>query len=373
MTWRSYGLSVLIIVALAVWMASGMVARNERAAESDASGASRDPMRVQVRRQTAETVARELATQGEARPDRRVSLRAETEGRVTEIMAAKGASVSEGDGLIRLAMNTRESRLDEAKAAVAQRQTEYQAAQRLEKEGFQSRTRIREAFAALQAARAELAAIREDIDNTVIRAPFDGVVNERPVEVGDYLRPGDTAAELVSNDPLRVVINVAQQDVGELRRGATAEVSLATGQEITGEVAFIAASADSRTRTFRADVLAPNPEGLPSGVSASVRIPLGDIRAHFVSPAVLALDAEGELGAKTVTRNNEVVFHRVEIVRSERDGVWVTGLPERARLITVGQAFVRDGDTVDPVRAEDSPIKLETAPERALPLSAREQ
>jgi multidrug efflux system membrane fusion protein len=116
------------------------------------------------------------------------------------------------------------------------------------------------------------------------------------------------------------------------------------------------------------EVLAPNPDGFASGVSASVRIPLGEIRAHFVSPAVLALDAEGELGAKTVKQNNEVAFHRVSIVRSERDGVWVTGLPQRARLITVGQAFVRAGDTVEPVRADDSALELEAAPERAVPL-----
>jgi len=367
LNWRSYALSAAIVVALGIWFASGMMTRHEPDATGAASGDEGGPMRVQVRQQAAQPVTRWLTLQGETRPDRRVTLRAETSGRVVEVLAAKGERVAKGDAVIRLAMDDRQARLEQAEALLSQRRTEYEAAKRLDEEGFQARTRTREAFASLQAARAELAAIRQEIDDTVIRAAFDGLLNDRMVELGDYLRPGDPAGELISNRPLRVRVNVAQGDVGALTEGGKAQVALATGAELSGEIDFIAAAADTNTRTFRVEVVADNRQGWPSGVGATVRVPLGDVEAHRVSPAVLALNEAGELGAKAVNDSGQVVFHPIEIVRSDADGVWVTGLPPQTRIITVGQAFVTAGEPVEPVAAEASPLDLEGAPQDVVP------
>jgi multidrug efflux system membrane fusion protein len=56
---------------------------------------------------------------------------------------------------------------------------------------------------------------------------------------------------------------------------------------------------------------------------------------------------------KGVDEDDLVVFHPVDIVRTERDGVWVSGLPERLRVITTGQGYVREGEPVTPVVSED--------------------
>jgi len=101
----------------------------------------------------------------------------------------------------------------------------------------------------------------------------------------------------------------------------------------------------------------PNPDGaLRAGLSAEVRIPVGEVSAHFVSPALLALDDDGRLGVKTVAGDDRAAFHAVDLVRAETDGVWVTGLPQRVRLITVGQGFARAGERVRPVTAADSDL-----------------
>lgn len=360
MSGRSWLISVGVLLAITLWMGSGYLgsANDESGNAADAPSSPR-PMSVQVRESTAESVTRRLENQGETLADRDVEIRAETTGRVVEVLVARGARVSAGEAIARLAMNDREARLEQARAAVAQREGDHEAARRLGDQGLQSGNEVRQAFAALQAARAELAAIRQDIDNTTIRAPFEGVLDRRDVDVGDYLSPGQPVGRVVDTERLRVIINVAQQDIGRVRPGSAATVLLGDGTRMTGEVIFVARAADTDTRTFRVEVAAENPDTVPAGMSATVTLPLDTVSAHFVSPAVLALNDDGVLGVKGVTSDDTIEFHPVELVRSELDGIWVSGPPERLRLVTLGQGFVRQGERVNPVAAADSPTALD--------------
>ncbi len=79
---------------------------------------------------------------------------------------------------------------------------------------------------------------------------------------------------------------------------------------------------------------------------------MGAVEAHLVSPAILALGDDGRLGVKTVEAENTVAFHPVEVVQAEAQGVWVRGLPDEARIVTLGQGFVRQGETVRVAEAE---------------------
>ena len=82
---------------------------------------------------------------------------------------------------------------------------------------------------------------------------------------------------------------------------------------------------------------------------------MGEEPAHFISSAVLTLDAQGRVGVKSVDDANRVDFHPVSLVKTRADGVWVSGLPERIRVIDQGQGFVAEGEAVEPVpsRAQD--------------------
>lgn len=365
---KSYLIAFGIALALVGWMLSGQLG-GEPAPEREAS-ADDPPMAVQVREIAAETVERRLENQGDTVADRDVELRAQTAGQVAEVLVSRGAPVDAGDPLLRLAMEDREARRAEAEARVAQREADYEAAQRLGDDGFQSRTAVREARAALEAARAALAAIEEEIGHTTVRAPFAGVLEERPVEAGDFVAVGDPVARVVDADPLLAVVNIAQHDIGRVRLGGPAEIELATGDRLEGRIDYIAGAAQAGTRTFRVEIEAPNPDGLPVGVSATVRIPLESVQAHFVSPAVLALEESGSIGVKTVDDDGQVAFHPVEIVRAERAGIWVTGLPERARVITVGQGFVRAGEPVRAVAEAELPDGQTTLPQPDVPPAA---
>jgi multidrug efflux system membrane fusion protein len=90
----------------------------------------------------------------------------------------------------------------------------------------------------------------------------------------------------------------------------------------------------------------------PGGMSATMRVPLASESAHKVSPALLSLSDAGVLGIKSVDQNGTVQFHKVEIIKSERDGLWLGGLPDEIDLISVGQGFVRAGDHVEVKRGQ---------------------
>lgn len=335
---------VLVVVA---WITSGVLTR-----EPPRPAPEREPRptAVTVTEQSAQPVEHLLVLQGRVEPDVRVRVRAETAGQVAEWYRERGAVVSAGDELARLRMDDREAKRRQAVARVRGRENDFEAVQRLHRAGHVSRTELEAAEAELEAARAELEAVELDIRNTRITAPVAGVVNQRLAERGDFVSRGDPVAEIVDNDPLVAVVQVAQHQIARVRAGQPGRIRFLDGRGAEGEVRFVSAVAEPGTRTFRVEVEVPNPDGaLPSGLSAGVEIPTDKVAAHKVSPAVISLDDAGRVGVKTVDPDERVAFHPVAVVRTAADGVWVTGLPDPARIITVGQGFVSAGE---PVRAQ---------------------
>ncbi len=335
------GVTGLLLIA---WVASGMLGRDGPQAPQQATRAL---MSVAVVESRAEAVERLLKLHGEIEPDQQVTVKAETAGRIVEWVVPLGQRVGRGQVIARLALDDREARLRRAEAAVRGRESDYRAAQELAEGGFQSRLRVESAEAELEAARAEREAIRLDIENTRLRAPIDGVLNLRHAEIGNFVSVGDPVADIIENNPLRAIVRVAQQSIHQVTPGAVARVTFLDGETRAGTVRHVSARAESATRTFRVEIEVPNPvHDLPSGTSARVELPVELVRVHRVSPALLALDDQGRLGLKAVDDEDRVVFHPVDPIRADVEGVWVLGLPDPARVITIGQGFVNVGENV---------------------------
>jgi membrane fusion protein, multidrug efflux system len=256
--------------------------------------------------------------------------------------------------------------------------TELEGARSLAKEGYSARQRVLQLEADLAAAEAQLARIEEEISDTSVTAPYDGVVNEIAVEGNQYVTVGTVLATLIDNSILRVAVHVSQSDIANVELGRNARISFANGNDAIGRICFISARAEPKTRTFLTEVWVPNMEGdaqdksvTPSGVSAEVRLPLGMTRAHIVSPAGLALDDMGRIGAKTLDSDNVVKFVPVQIERSGEDGVWISGLPPKVRLITFGQGFVQPGEKVRVGETDDAPPAATTVQEDKLGVPSR--
>lgn len=356
---KSYVLAFVFAVVAAGWVASGQLGADDAPEETDAAEATSggapvagadEPVGVRVGQSIARPRSRDLVLRGRTEASRWVDVKAETRGRVAEVVARKGARVGRGDTIVRLAMEDRAEKLAEAEARVRQRRIEFDAARSLRRKGFRAETKLAEAAAELDAAIAHAARISIDVDRTEIGAPFAGVIETRDVELGDFVEPGDVIARVVDEDPYLVVGQVSELDVGLLEEGDAGVARLADGETVEGKVRYIGGIAESATRTFRVELEIPNrARALRGGVTAEIRIPVESAQAHFLSPALLTLDDEGVLGVRTVNGDAVVEFRPVSVFAAEPDGVWVTGLPPVATVITVGQEFVRRGQTVRPV------------------------
>ena len=96
------------------------------------------------------------------------------------------------------------------------------------------------------------------------------------------------------------------------------------------------------------------PRPCRAGGTAELRIPAEAVLAHRMSPSLLTLDDAGNVGVKIVNGGGEVEFVVADIALSGADGVWLTGLPETATIITIGQGYVSSGAVVDAVPESDA-------------------
>ncbi|RMF98353.1 MAG: efflux RND transporter periplasmic adaptor subunit [Gammaproteobacteria bacterium] len=365
---RPWILALGVAVAVAAWLLSGMLGREQpgspldRAADVGGGAAAAMP-RVQVQRLVAQPIQRIISVKGNTAPARQVQIKSETDGRVVAIEAERGERLRAGQVILRLDLRDRRARLEQARAAVVEHETAYQGQLKLKAEGYVSDTQIAGTLAQLEAARAELKRAELDLEYMQIRAPFDGVIQDRQVEVGDFVKRGDPVASFVDETRLIVTGSVAEQNAAQVRPGTTAEARLVTGQTVTGTIRYVAPVADEATRTFTVELEVPNPDGaLPAGVTAELLIPGGELLAQKVAPSLLSLNAAGDIGIKTIDQYHRVEFYPVEIARSEVDGVWVSGLPETADVIVLGQGYVDVGAEVEPVFADQETALAEKAP-----------
>jgi len=345
--WRrlkpSYQWALAIFILAALWIASGAISFGSKPA---VKVATTDIPRVRVSMLTASDRDASLTIRGRTAALHSVNLEAEVDGVVQALHFEKGDRVKAGQVLCELKLKDRAAKVAQARALVVQTAKQHEVDLDLAKDGFRSATQVDQSAASLEAAKASEQTMAIDLENTRIKAPFDGLVDDRYVDVGDYMRVGDKCALLIAPEPFLAVGQVSEREVSELKVGDPANATLVTGETVQGHIRFVASRADDTTRTFRVEVELPNPDGkLRVGVSADIHIPVRQLMAQKISPGILVLDDNGVVGVRAVQKGL-VRFFPVDIVSDGPDGMWVSGLPDHLAVITVGQSFVTDGEKV---------------------------
>ena len=349
-------IATLIAVGILLWLLSGVLGGEDGDRPDNPPAladvetpreSSREPVAVRARESRAEPRQRILSLRGRTENKRTVVARVEITGRVVERPVERGSRVAEGDVLCRLSLDDREEAVTEAETSLERARIEYEGALKLREKGLQSATAIAQAEASLAAARTTLRREQLNLERTTLRAPFAGVVEAVALEIGDYATPGTACATLLDLDPMLVTARVTATDAIKLSTGSPVHTVTATGRELTAVLSFIGQQSDSATRTSPLEAAVPNPDyALRSGVPATLRIPVEEVLAHRVSPALFALDDDGRLGLRILDDDNRVDFRTVSIIEDGPEGAWVSGLPPVARIITVGQEFVFEGQRV---------------------------
>lgn len=307
-----------------------------------------DPVPVMVLPSKAQQTADSLIIRGRTTAARVVRVPAETTGLVTSQPLRKGARVEEGQLLCELDAGARLAQLAEAEARLAEATTEADAADRLSEKGYAAETTRVARQAQLQAAEAAVDLVNLDIERLKIRAPFSGVLESDTAELGTRLGPGEICATVIDLSSVKVQGFISEQEVDRIAEGKPAAARLINGREVTGKITFISRMADPETRTYEVEVTLPNPEGtIRDGMTAELRVSLPPETAHLIPQAAMTLNDEGELGVRIV-EGDSTGFVPVNLLRDERRGFWVSGLPDEAQIVVIGQEFVSDGRKIVP-------------------------
>jgi multidrug efflux system membrane fusion protein len=194
-----------------------------------------------------------------------------------------------------------------------------------------------------------LAGAEKELERLEIKASFAGLLESDTAELGSLLQPGGLCATVIQLDPIKLVGYAPEAQVGRIEVGALAGARLSDGRELRGRVTFLSRRADDTTRTFRLEIEVPNADlSVRDGQTAELLIASDGAKAHLLPQSTLTLNDDGVLGVRLVGDGNLTVFAPVQLLRDTVQGVWITGLPDAADVITVGQEYVVEGVEVAP-------------------------
>jgi membrane fusion protein (multidrug efflux system) len=313
-------------------------------------------IKVSVKTVTAEPeLADAFDLPGVVEPNRVVTVSAEVDGRVEWIGPKKGTLVHTGAPLIRLNTELLRAEFQMADAQAKNNQTEFDRINGLFEKGASTSRDVDAAATHLAVSKAQLEQARIRLARANVVAPMTGVLNDVPVEVGEYMTvmPRTTVAEIVDTSVVKIAVEIPERDVSFLSVGQAVEViAEVKGREVswTGTTTFLSQVADPRTRCTRMEITVPNREGLlRSGQIVHARLTRQILKDAILVPLAAVIPME-DGKAVYVVESAKAQRRNVALGIIRGDRVLIrSGLKPGDQLIVAGHRFVAPGQKVEVV------------------------
>ena len=278
------------------------------------------------------------------------------DGAVTKVAFESGATVKEGDLLVQQDVSAEEAQLASAQAGAVLAQLNLDRAKELRAQGTNAQADLDAATAAFQQTQANAAAIKAAIDKKTIRAPFDGRLGIRQINLGQFLRSGTDIVPLQSLDPIYIDFALPQQDAAQVAAGQTVRVTVDAypGEVFAGTVNALNPNVDDATRNFQIQATLKNTDGrLRPGMFGSVEaqlpatakvitLPLSAIVYNPYGNAVYVVEGQGKEGGDLVVRQQ---FVQTGAARGDQVAV-TKGVKPGDVVVTAGQLKLRNGTSI---------------------------
>jgi RND family efflux transporter MFP subunit len=396
------------VLALAVGLTSA--ACGTAKGESEAKTAAPAAISVSVATATEQPITRFLKVTGTLAAEEEAEVAAEIQGRVIATPVERGTRVLEGADLIRISPAEAQAQAAEAEANAAQLErrlglggaearrqgvsgeadsTEFESdrvpevanaraqltlatgefdrakmlfeKQLLSKADFDQKSAQAEVarrqfdiarngamqqYQGLLAARARVALAKKALADTIVKAPFAGVVGQRLVSVGDYVQRGTKVASVMRNNPLRVQLTVPEQYSTEVAvgRSVSLEVDASPGQKFVGQVRYVSPALETNSRTLAVEAVVPNDSGtLKPGSFASALIEQANRSPAILTPATAVRTVAGTARVFVVT-GDKVEERIVTVGQQVGDLIEITsGLKAGEKVATSNVTQLADG------------------------------
>jgi len=305
------------------------------------------------------TIERKLDFTGNIEPNKKNNLGAQMAGKIQKIYVDAGDRVKKGDLLVQMD----DAQLTQARVQYELAKQDYQRMKPLLAEGSISQQQFDQIKGRYESARAAYELI---LENTRIRAPFDGVVSTRWMNEGEVftLIPGAAGPPailtLMQLNPVKIKVNVSESDFSRIHLGMPAEirVDVLPNQQFSGKVSRIDPAIDPLSRTFSIEITVPNEkEILRPGMFARVSILVGKETVVAVPRSTLIRQVGTSHYYGFVVQNG--IAHRRDIKRGATFNHLIEvldGLQEGEQIVIEGQYRLKDGSKVSVQETLENPI-----------------
>ena len=269
-----------------------------------------------------QTVDFEVASRGTVRPLTQTALSAEVSGTIVS-MSDKflpGGSFSAGSVLMRIDPTNYDVALKRAEATMRQRQIEYDGTLKLKQQGYRAEAELASSEAALAAARADVVGAMRNLERSVVRLPFDGVVKDKQVELGEFVSPGSPLGVVFATDTAEVrlplpdgelaFVNLPRVGTGSTKKNGAKVLLTGSyhGQQQTWPAYIVRTEGvvDESTRMIYAVARIDDPYLNKAGSESRVPLPIGT----FVTAKVQGISVANlvRIPRSAVRANNQVNF-----------------------------------------------------------------
>jgi RND family efflux transporter MFP subunit len=281
------------------------------------------------------------------RPVERAVVSARLTGTIATLPWGLGQAVSAGDVLVTLSVPETEARVRQAQASLAEAVRATERERTLVAKGVNPPDALRDAEDRLRFAEAGLAEAEAMLAHATIRAPFTGVVTEKPVQPGDLATPGLPLLTVESTTRLRAEGSVPEQAATSLRIGDFLPVVIQDGAApVAGRIEELSTAADALSRSVLVKVALPAGSAR-SGQFARLQVTAGQSDSLFISPE--ALTRFGQMERVFVVTDGRAVLRLVKSGRASGDRVEIlAGLNAGEQVVFAPPAALRDGQRITP-------------------------
>jgi membrane fusion protein, multidrug efflux system len=331
------------------------------------------PATVSIAEGKSEVIPNLLIAVGELVAVHQVNVTSDVSGRITDIMFTAGADVKAGSPLVQLFDAPDQGDLASFKAQATMAQLSLDRAKQLAARQFGPQATVDSAQSAYDQANAGIAKTQAIISQKLVRAPFDGELGVRHVEVGQYLTAGTQIVTLTDLSQLYANFTVTEKDSGQLKVGQAVRIAVDAypGRTFEGKITAIEPQIASDTRNIRVQATLDNPDHiLKPGMFATTTVVLPDKPAVVTVPetavdytlygdSVFLITEKEDDGktsltaVRTFVRTGNRVNGRAEIL---------SGLKAGDRVVAVGQLKLQTGAAV--LISTDAPPPIPANPPR---------
>lgn len=341
--------STLVIAVLIVAFCYSFFARQKAEAQAPVNKKNHPSVLVAVAPVVQKNLNKTYKTVGTLESVQEVNVSPEIAGQVKAILFEQGKFVKAGTVLVQLDSSTYQAKLLAAKAALESSRIDYLRTQQLIQKNVFAKSALDTTQLTYQQKEADLQSAQSDLDKTTIRAPFDGVLGARKINLGEYVTAGQALVSLTDIANLKAVYQLPEDYLGQVKTGQKVQITTKTSgsKSYEGRVNFVAPTINLNTRSFEVQAAVPNPNAeLAPGQFINITQFLTEDRSALLVPrrAVVAT-VSGPIVYRVV--NGKAVATPVKTGQETKNNIQIlSGLNVGDKVVTDGTQDLSDGMSV---------------------------